>query len=56
MEHKCKLTKVKAELKLYQNTDQMMQLVREFEESIEILGHHSLLKEAKKYAKELDIE
>ena len=48
MENEYKLTKIKAVIKLYRNTDPTIQLVRDFEERAVDQGHQSLVKEAKK--------
>ena len=42
-------------LKLYQNSDQTLEAVREFEEHAMASGHQSLVKEAAKYAEERNI-
>ena len=55
VEHENKLTKIKSLLKLYQNSDQTVEAVREFEEHAMASGHQSLVKEAAKYAEELNI-
>ena len=54
-EHEYKLTKIKLLLKLYQNSDQTVEAVKEFEEHAMASGHQSLVKEAAKYAEELNI-
>ena len=46
-----KITKIK--MKLYQNSNQTVEAVREFEEHAMASGHQSLVKEAAKYAEEL---
>ena len=56
VENKYKLTKVKTAVNLCQNQDPTMKVVREFEERAVESGHHSLLKDAIKYAKELDLD
>ena len=48
-----KITKIK--MKLYQNSNQTVEAVREFEEHAMASGHQSLVKEAAKYAEELNI-
>ena len=55
VEHEYNITKIKSLLKLYQNSDQTVEVVREFEEHTMGSGHHSLVKEAAKYAEELNI-
>ena len=55
VEHENKLTKIKSRLKLYQNSAQTVEAVREFEEHVMASGHQSLVKEAAKYAEELNI-
>ena len=55
VEHKYKLTKIKSLLKLFQNSDQTVEAVREFEEHAMASGHQSLVKEAATYAEELNI-
>ena len=55
VEHEYKITKIKSLLKLYQNPDQIVEAVREFEEHAMASGHQSLVKEAVKYAEELNI-
>ena len=56
VENKYKLTKIKIAVNLYQNQDPKMKVVREFEERASESGHHSLIKDAVKYAKELDFD
>ena len=51
-----KLAKIKAAVNLCQNTNPTMELVRSFEEASGQSGHHSLLKDAIKYAKELHLD
>ena len=55
VEHEYKITKLKSLLKLYQNSDQTVEAVREFEELAMASGHQSLVKKAAKYAEELNI-
>ena len=55
VEHEYKITKIKSLLKLYQNPDQTVEAVREFEEHAMASGHQSLVKEAAKYAEDLNI-
>lgn len=52
VETEYKVTKVKAALSLYENKDQVMEMVREFEERAESLGHRSLVKDAAKFAED----
>ena len=56
VENDYKLTKIKTAVNLYQNQDPTMKVVREFEERATETGHHSLIKDAVKYAKELDLD
>ena len=51
VENKYKNTKIKAAVKLYCNAEPTMAAVRSFEE---LAGRHSIIKDAKKYAEELD--
>ena len=53
METEYKVTKVKAALRLYENKDQVMEMVRELEERAESLGHRLLVKDAAKFAEDL---
>ena len=55
MENEYNLTKIKAVIKLYRNTDPTIQLVPDFEERAVDQGHQLLVKEAKKYANEIGI-
>ena len=55
VEHEYKITKLKSLLKLYQNSDQTVEAVREFEELAMASGYQSLVKEAAKYAEEVNI-
>ena len=55
VENEYKLTKIKAVIKLYRNTNPTIQLVRDFEERAVDQGHQSLVKEATKYANEVGI-
>ena len=55
VEHECKITKIKSLMKLYQNSEQTVEAVREFEEHTMASGHQSLVKEAAKFAEELNI-
>ena len=56
MENEYKNTKIKAAVKLYCNADPMMAAVRSFEELAVKKGRHSIIKDAKKYAEELDLQ
>ena len=47
-----KETKIKAAVKLFQNRDQVMKMVRDFEKRAESVGRQPLRKEAAKYAEE----
>ena len=49
-------TKIKAAVKLYCNADPTIAAVRSFEELAVQNGHHSIIKDAKKYAEELDLQ
>ena len=53
VEMEYKVTKVKAVVRLYENKDPVMEMVREFEERAESLGHRSLVKDAAKFAEDL---
>ena len=55
LETEYKVTKVKAAVRLYENKDPVMEMVREFEERAESLGHRSLLKDAATFAEELGV-
>ena len=55
VETEYKVTKVKAALRLYENKDQVMEMVREFEERAESLGHRSLVKDAAKIGEDLGV-
>ena len=50
------MTKVKTVIKLYTNRDSTMELVRQFDEKCEGNGRRSIVKDAKKYAEEMDLE
>ena len=50
-----KVTKIKAAVRLYENKDPAMEIVREFEERAELLGHSSLVKDAAKFAEDLGV-
>ena len=56
VENEYNLTKIKTAVNLYQNQDPKMKVVSEFEERATETGHHSLIKDAVKYAKELDLD
>ena len=56
VETEYKETKVKAAVKLYQNRDLAMKMVREFEEQAEIKGYQSMTKESGKYAEEYGLQ
>ena len=49
------MTKIKAAVRLYENKDPAMEMVREFEERAELLGHSSLVKDAEKFAEDLGV-
>ena len=55
VEHEYKITRIKLLLKLYQNSDQTLEAVREFEEHGMASGHQSVVKEAAKFAEERNI-
>ena len=50
VENEFKVTKIKAAIKLYEDKDAAMNVVLEFEQRAETLGHQSLGKEAFKHA------
>ena len=50
------MTKIKAAVKLCRNRAPATGMAREFEERAEKLGHRSLVKEAARYAEEMDIQ
>ena len=56
VENEYKNTKIKAAVKLYCNADPMMAAVRSFEELAVQNRRHSIIKDAKKYAEELDLQ
>ena len=56
LENEHKNTKIKAAVKLYCNADPTMAAVRSFEELAVQNGRHSIIKDAKKYAEELDLQ
>ena len=49
------MTKVKAAVRFYENKDPVMEMVREFEERAESLGHRSLVKDAANFAEDLGV-
>ena len=49
------MTKIKAAIKLYENKDGAMNIMREFEERAETLGRQSLVNQSVKYAGELGL-
>ena len=51
-----KETKVKAAVKLYQNRDPAMKMMREFEEQAESKGYQSMTREAGEYAEEYGLQ
>ena len=56
VENEYKNTKIKATVKLYCNAEPTMAAVRSFEELAVQNGRYSIIKDAKKYAKELDLQ
>ena len=56
IEAEYKLTKVKAAVRLYNNSDPTMQLVRQFEEKARRTGRHSLIGDAQRFAEELGMK
>ena len=56
VENEYKLTKIKTVVNLCQNPDPTMKVVREIEERAAESGYHSLLKDAIRYAKDLDLD
>jgi len=56
VETEYKVTKIKAAVRLYENKDPAMEMVREFEERAESLGHRSLVKDAAKFAEDLGVK
>ena len=56
VENEYQLNKIKTAVNLCQNQDLAMKVIREFEERAAETGHHSLLKDAIKYAEELDLD
>ena len=55
VETEYKVTKVKATVRLYENKDPTMGIVREFEERAESPGHRSLVKDSAKFAEGLGV-
>ena len=51
-----KVTKVKAAIRMYENQDPAMKMVREFDERAESFGHKSIVKDAAKFAAELGVD
>ena len=49
------MTKIKAVVRLYENKDPAMEMVREFEERAESLGHSSLVKDAAMFPEDLGV-
>ena len=49
------VTKIKAAVRLYENKDPAIEMVREFGERAELLGHSSLVKDAAKFAEDLGV-
>ena len=56
VENEYKNTKIKAAVKLYCNADPTMAAVRSLDELAVQNGRHSIIKDAKKYAEELDLQ
>ena len=56
VENEYKSTKIKAAVKLYCNAAPTMKAVRSFEELAVEYGSHSIIKDAKKYVEELDLQ
>ena len=56
MENEYKNTKIKAEVRLYCNAGPTMAALRSFEELAAQNGRNSIIKDAKKYAEELDLQ
>ena len=56
IEREYKETKVKAAVKLFQNRDPVMKVVRDFEKRAESVGNQSLTKKAAKYAEEYGLQ
>ena len=56
IEEEYKVTKIKASVRLYRNSDPAMATVREFEEREEKLGNSSLVKEAARYTEEMGLQ
>ena len=56
IEAEYKLTKVKAAVRLYNNSNPTMQLVRQFEEKARRTGRHSLIGDAQRFAEQLGMK
>ena len=56
IEAEYKLTKVKAAVRLYGNSDPTMELVRQFEEKARRTGRHSLIGDAQRFDEELGMK
>ena len=56
VDNEYKNTKIKAAVKLYCNADLTMAAVRSFEELAVQNGHHCIIKDAKKYTEDLDLQ
>ena len=56
VEMEYKVTKVKAAIRMYENQDPAMKMVREFDERAESFGHKSIVKDAAKFAVELGVD
>ena len=56
IEAEYKLTKVKATVRLYNNSDRTMEHVRQFEEKARRTGRHSLIGDAQRFAEELGMK
>ena len=56
VEREYKETKVKAAVKLFQNREQVMKMVRDIEKRAQSVAHQSLTKEAAKYAGEFGLQ
>ena len=55
VEGEYKITKIKAAMKLFSNSDPSMKMVREFEERSAVLGYQSLITEALRYSEVLGL-
>ena len=56
IEAEYKLTKFKAAVRLYNNSDPTMELFRQFEEKARRTGRHSLIEDAQRFAEELGMK